>query len=974
KMTETNPRQLIDGSSRNIKWTAGLGSMTYGDPVVADGLIWVGTNNHWSAQDKLDASVLACFRESDGKLLYRYVSPRLPGRAHDWEHSSIRCSPYIENDRLWFVTNRAEVVCLDIAPLRKDGGEPTVLWKVNLIGKFGVFPRGPIMFWAHSCSIAGYCDWIYVVTGNGVDETYNQVARPDAPSLICFNKNTGAAVWQNNSPGPNILLAQWASPTIIEIDGRVQCVAPLGDGWVRSFDALTGKLIWEFDMNPKESKWSLQRSTREDVLASPVFADNRIFIATGRHPEWGEGRGRLVCLDPTRQGDISSELAVDAAGNGIPPRRVQAVDAAQGEKAIPNPNSGLVWEFKQVGDGKQFTDAMHGVMSNAAVQKGLVISADQDGLVHCLDAKTGERYWAYDSMASIYGSPLIVDDKVYVADSDGDVMVFGLSADPDVALRKLNGEIRPLREQNMVSAIYCSPIYANGVLYLTTHNRLSAIAADPNEPDFDLAAGYWPQWRGPNRDNVSSEKGLLQEWPAEGPPRLWTATGVGEGIASVSVAEGKIFTFGYQAESEFVVALDEKTGELSWATRAGPIVAESSLMRWLSQRTPTVDGSRLYLATNSGDLVCLSTAGGRELWRKSYTADFGARRPMWGFCDYPLVDGDSLICTPGGPDAKIAALDKETGNVIWKTQIPGAQNEQAAYSALVVSEVGGLRQYVTFLAGGLVGVAADDGRLLWRYDELGKLSTANSHTSIVRGDQIFCSNGYGGGVALLKAVRNGKNVTVNQIYKHGGSLDAFQDATTLVGDHLYVSQRDGFPACLSWQTGEKVWGPQRLEGRGKMAIAFADGCLYYRHSDGRMTLAEATPEKYVQRGMFVIPGHTPAVGSTSPVIARRRLYLRDNNLLHCYDIRADALQDPLALPREVSLDVPAAATRARGAAANPARESQPLRGVFVPTPHDLVKQMLDLAQLKKTDVVFDLGSGDGRIVIAAAKDFGCKAV
>src|SRR5436190_1245057 len=289
KWTDTNPRQRIEGSARNIKWTAALGTMTFGDPVVADGLIWVGTNNYWNAKDKLDASVLACFRESDGKLLYRYVSPRLPVLVHDWPHSSIRCSPYIENDRLWFLTNRSEVVCLDIAPLRKDGSEPNVLWKVDLIAQFGVFPRGPIMFWAHSCSIACYRNLIYVVTGNGVDEKY-RVDKPDAPSLICFNKNTGDAVWQDNSPGPNILLAQWASPTIIEIDGRAQCVSPLGDGWVRSFDALTGKLIWQFDMNPKESKWSPNGpSTREEVLASPVFADNRIFVATGRHPEWGEG-------------------------------------------------------------------------------------------------------------------------------------------------------------------------------------------------------------------------------------------------------------------------------------------------------------------------------------------------------------------------------------------------------------------------------------------------------------------------------------------------------------------------------------------------------------------------------------------------------------------------------------------------------------------------------------------------------------
>src|SRR5262249_40874866 len=163
-----------------------------------------------------------------------------------------------------------------------------------------------------------------------------------------------------------------------------------------------------------------------------------------------------------------------------------------------------------------------------------------------------------------------------------------------------------------------------------------------------------------------------------------SAVGVGEGIASVSVAEGKIFTLGYQDESEFAVALEERTGELSWATRIGPAVAENPLMRWLTQRSPTVDGERLYTMTAGGELVCLRTAGGRELWRKSYSADFGAKRPSWGFCDSPLVDGDRLIATPGGPQAKIVALDKQTGDVIWKSDIPGGQNEGAGYAALVV--------------------------------------------------------------------------------------------------------------------------------------------------------------------------------------------------------------------------------------------------------------------------------------------------
>jgi outer membrane protein assembly factor BamB len=485
------------GMSSNIKWSAPLGSMTYGDPVVSNGLIWVGTNNGY-AGSKLDASVLACFRESDGKPLYRYVSPRLPqGIVHDWFNGSMACSPLVDQDRLWIITNRAEVVCLDIGGLRRDGAEPKLLWKVDLIGQFGVFPRGSLMNVSHLCSIAGYKDFIYVITGNGIDESNSQVPNPDAPTLICFNKKTGAAVWQDHSPGRNILYGQWSSPTIIEVNGRAQCVAPQGDGWVRSFDALTGKPLWQFDMNRKESRWEIDaRASRNIILSSPVFADNRIYLASGQHPIRNpRGPGRLVCLDPTRRGDISTEVAIDAAGKTIPHRRIQAVDPKAKERAVANPNSGLVWEFTHVGDGKEFIDVMHGTVSNVAVHNGLVIATDFSGLVHCLDAQTGKRYWVCDDMLSeIYASPLIVENKVYVVDGYGDVSILGLSADPAVALKKqLSGGYESLQKIEMGSGIYTSPIFANGTLYIATRSTLFAIAIDKKGPNTELAKGYWPQ-------------------------------------------------------------------------------------------------------------------------------------------------------------------------------------------------------------------------------------------------------------------------------------------------------------------------------------------------------------------------------------------------------------------------------------------------------------------------------------------------
>ena len=223
-------------------------------------------------------------------------------------------------------------------------------------------------------------------------------------------------------------------------------------------------------------------------------------------------------------------------------------------------------------------------------------------------------------------------------------------------------------------------------------------------------AGDWPQWRGPDRSGRSAATGLLQEWPKEGPPLLWKAEGLGTGFAPVSAVGRRLYCLGYRQGDEYVFALDRGTGTEVWATRIGTAVKEAPGMRWLSQRAPTVDGERLYATSAYGDLVCLEADQGKELWRKNYPADFGGKRTSFGYCDYPLVDGDRLICTPGGPTATLAALDKRTGAVIWKAAVPGG--DAADYSPVVVAEAGGVRQYVQLLSRGLVGVAAQDGRFM----------------------------------------------------------------------------------------------------------------------------------------------------------------------------------------------------------------------------------------------------------------------
>lgn len=463
-------------TSRNVIWSTQLGTNTMGDPVVADGLVWVGTNEY--VRGKKDASVLLCVSAKTGESLYRYVSPRLPDRGQDWPGSSLACSPLIEGDQMWFTTNRCEVICLDISALRKGTGKPEQVWKVDMIKQFGVHPRGTEMGVVHIASVANYGKFLYAVSGNGVDkDAPDRVPAPDAPSLVCLEKATGKLVWQDASPGADILCGQWSSPAVFEFSGQAQIVVGQGDGWVRAFDPNGdgqggSRLIWEFDINPKTARFGFhgQGGERRYIVGSPVFHDGRIYVGSGLHPEFAGSVGRLVCIDPTRQGDISEQLAVDAEGNRIPHRRLQAVDLNNGEQAIHNPNSGLVWSFNWNNDKPD--QGFQGTACRVAVHNELVIAPDIQGFVHCLDAVTGQHYWTHDVFAAIYASPLIVDGKVYVADEDGVVTVLTHSTSREV-----------IATVEMPSYLYCSPVFANGVLYLATRSRLHAIS-NADKPDF----------------------------------------------------------------------------------------------------------------------------------------------------------------------------------------------------------------------------------------------------------------------------------------------------------------------------------------------------------------------------------------------------------------------------------------------------------------------------------------------------------
>jgi outer membrane protein assembly factor BamB len=417
-------------TKKNIKWVADLGSQSYGNPVVAGGMVFVGTNNELLRDPKQpgDRGVLMAFRESDGQFMWQQTHIKLEsGRANDWPFQGVASSPLVENRRLYYTSNRGVVFCLDIDGFQNGNDGPVtdekltgpndadVIWSFDMMEEVGSYPHN-----MSNSSPVIWGDLLYVSTSNGQDESHVNIPSPKAPSIIAINKNTGKLVWEDNSVEDRILHGQWSTPAVGMIGGVLQTVSAQGDGWVRGYEAATGKKLWEFDTNPKEAVWP---RTRNELIATPVIYDNRVYIANGQDPEHGEGVGHFYAIDPTKRGDITQ--------------------------------SGRIWQF----------DKIRRAISTAAVADGLVYVADFSGYLHCLDAKTGQEYWVYDALAAVWGSPFVADGKVYLGDEDGDIVVL-----------QHGKEQKVLAEMNMGSAVYSTVVPAHGTLFVNNRSQLFAIA------------------------------------------------------------------------------------------------------------------------------------------------------------------------------------------------------------------------------------------------------------------------------------------------------------------------------------------------------------------------------------------------------------------------------------------------------------------------------------------------------------------
>ena len=431
------------------------------------------------------------------------------------------------------------------------------------------------------------------------------------------------------------------------------------------------------------------------------------------------------------------------------------------------------------------------------------------------------------------------------------------------------------------------------------------------------SAEDWPQWQGPDRNAISKERGLLKEWPKDGPPLAWKITGLGGGDGGPAIAAGRIFGMGNRGEDEVVWALSETDGKEVWVTKLGPAIKQSMPQGKEGPGcTPTVDGERLYVLGLGGDLACLQVQDGKIIWQRSLTRDFGGLVPTWSYRESPLVDGAKLICTPGGDEATLVALDKLTGKALWKSQMPGGTSggpggpgagpggsgggprgpggfsrSGAAYASVIAIDFEGQRQYVQLTAKALIGVAASDGKFLWRYDQPANRMGINCSTPLYQDGLVFAASAYGAGGGLVKLSKDANGgIKAEEVYAtrkmqnhHGGMI--------LLDGCLYGANggnEGGFLVCLDFKTGKVLWDgrddTQRRAPKGSLALA--DGRLYYRTEKGAMLLVEPSPKEYLERGRFEQPDRSKLPAWAHPVVANGKLYLRDQDLLLCYDVKA----------------------------------------------------------------------------------------
>jgi outer membrane protein assembly factor BamB len=436
-------------TGENVKWWADVGSQAYAGPVVAGGKVFVGTNNDGHRNPKLpnDRGVVMAFAAKGGEFLWQITHEKLAsGRVNDWPQQGVCSTPYVEGNRLFYTSNRATLVSLDTEGFKDGNAGPVsdeknqgpidadVVWEFDMMAELDVFP--------HNLAVSSPLvvdGTLYATTGNGVDEGHINIPSPQAPSFVALEAATGKLVWESNLPGDKIFHGTWSNPTYAVVKGRPQVIFPGGDGWLYSFEPKTGKLFWKFNANPPGSKYVLGgRGTANEIIATPVVYDDKVYVGVGQDPEHGEGVGNFWCIDASLDGDVTEK--------------------------------GKVWHR----GGNDF----HRTISTVAIHDGIVYAADLSGFLYALDARTGALHWKHDLLAAVWGSPFVADGRVYIGDEDGDVAILKAGKTKEV-----------IAEPSMGVSVYSTPVAKDGVLYVLGRNRL-----------FALQTGAQGKPSGPRRD------------------------------------------------------------------------------------------------------------------------------------------------------------------------------------------------------------------------------------------------------------------------------------------------------------------------------------------------------------------------------------------------------------------------------------------------------------------------------------------
>lgn len=388
-------------------------------------------------------------------------------------------------------------------------------------------------------------------------------------------------------------------------------------------------------------------------------------------------------------------------------------------------------------------------------------------------------------------------------------------------------------------------------------------------------SGDWPQWRGLQRDGVSRETGLLKAWPEGGPKLKWSTREVGIGYGGPALVGPRLYLLGDLPDGCYVIALERASGRCVWKTRVGPPGGNSTYPG--TRATPSIDGDLLITMTQHGDVVCLDLPDGRLRWQKSLDRDLGGVRPMWHYGESPLVDGERVVCTPGGALGTLAALDKRTGELLWRTQ---GMTNPPAYASVIIAECAGVRQYIQLTAMNVVGVEPSSGKVLWNAPREGVRAVIP--TPLAAGDFVYVTSGYGLGCHLYQVEKSPAGLTAQAVYA-GKSMVNHHGGVVKWGEHLYGHSDGAGWTCQDFKTGKVIWQDR---GIGKGSVTCVDGYLYCRSEDGPVALVTATPEGYRETGRFRQPDRSTKKAWPHPVVADGCLYLRDQDLLLCYDVKA----------------------------------------------------------------------------------------